>query len=100
MFQGKTKAAIHLLIDSDRDEVMQLNDPVSPESSDFLAVLDAIRGKHPPSQPCSKDSHVSSGLDPPTVHPIIYERINAHCIRRAALVTFDVRGPSGTGSHC
>ena len=88
MFKGKTRAAIRLLTDNDRGQVLQLNDSISPGSTDSPTVLDILRSKHPPSQPHTMDLLMSPGLDPPTVHPIIYKRIDARCIRTATLHTF------------
>lgn len=63
-------------------------------------MLEALRGKHPPSQSSTLESVVSPGLDPPTVHPIIYKRIDAHCITTGALHTFGAGGSLGTDAHC
>ena len=51
MFQGKTKAAIHLLLDQNRGGVMHLNDIVPLDTSDPLTVLDVLKSKHPPGSP-------------------------------------------------
>ena len=65
-------------------------------ATDGQTVLDTLRGKHPPSQPCSVDALITPDADPLTVHHVVYESIDAHCIRRAALQTFGAAGPSGT----
>ena len=96
MFRGNTKAAIRLLIDKGRSKVLHLEDV----ATDGQTVLETLRGKHPTSQPCSVDALITSDADPLTVHPVVYEAIDAHCIRRAALQNFGAAGPSGTDAAC
>ena len=73
MFQGKTKATIRLLTEGVGGDVMQL-DEVSSDSRTVREILDS---KHPPPQSCSVDSLLDSDLDPPVVHPVVYEAIDA-----------------------
>ena len=96
MFQGNTKAAIRLLTNNCRGKVLRLEDI----ATDGQTVLETLRGKHPSSQPCSVDALITSDADPSTVHPVVYEAIDAHCIRRATLQTFGAAGPSGTDAAC
>ena len=42
-----------------------------------------------------KEALVEGSLDPPNVHPVIYQDINAKTIRSAALRTSGAAGPSG-----
>ena len=42
----------------------------------------------------------SLGSNPPAIHPIIYDGLDAQLIRRAALHTTGAGGPSGTDAHC
>lgn len=45
-------------------------------------------------------NYCSLTLDPLCVHPVILEKIDAQCIRSAALRTFGAGGPSRTDAHC
>ena len=78
---------------------MQLSDRASPDSADSPTVLETLKSKYPPPQPISVDSLVSPGLDPPVVHLVIFEAIDARCIRSATLHTFGAGGPSGTDAR-
>ena len=100
MLRGRTKATICLLTDKDNGQIMQPRDLISPGSVDSPTVFDVLRNKHPLSQLCTADSLVSPGLDPTAVHPIIYEAVNACCIRSAALHIFGAGGPSCDDAHC
>ena len=100
MLQGRTRAAIRLLTDNDNGRIRQLSDPAFPDSTDSPTVLDVLIDKHRPPQPYTVNSLVSPGLDPPIVHPIIYEAIDARCIRSTALRTFGAGGPFGTDAYC
>ena len=77
MFRGNTKGAIRLLTNKGQGKVLRLEDI----ATDGQTVLETLRGKHPSSQPCSVDALITSDADPSTVHPVIYEAIDAHCIR-------------------
>ena len=85
MWQGRTTAAVRLLTGSDSGRVLQANDPVIPGAADTPTVLDVLRSKHPPPQPSTPEALLSPGLEPPQAHPIIYEAIDARCVRSAAL---------------
>ena len=96
MLQGKTKATIHLLTADGQGEVLQLD----AFTSDGRIVLEILRSKHPFPQSYSVSALQHPNLDPPVIHPVFYEAIDAHCIRSAALHTFGAGGPSGTDAAC
>ena len=100
MIQGKTKDAICLITENNRGRILLPDDVLSPGTPDSPTVLEALKSKHPPAQPRVDDAVSSLGSDPPAVHPIIYEGIDAHLIRRAALHTTGAGGPLGTDAHC
>lgn len=89
MFQGKTKAAIRLLTEEVKGGVLRLGDHVDTHKT----VRDVLKDKHPPSQPAHPDSVIED--DPPEVHPVLFESIDASMMRSAALRTSGAAGPSG-----
>ena len=98
MFLGKTKDAIRLLCEGDCGVPLSLEDALP----DGTSVMDTLESKHPPPQPL-----VSRAIVPPnpnssdvSVHPVIFEAIDAQCIRRATLHTFGSAGPSGSDAAC
>ena len=100
MFQGRTKAALRLLSDSDSNGVLQLNELVSSNDSDLLTVREVLELKHPPAQPRSLEASIVEEGMPPIVHPVIYDRLDACSIRSAALHTYGAGGPSRTDAYC
>ena len=98
MFLGKTKDAIRLLCEGDCGVPLSLEDTLP----DGTSVMDTLESKHPPPQPL-----VPHAIVPPnpnssdvSVHPVIFEAIDAQCIRRATLHTFGSAGPSGSDAAC
>lgn len=91
MLQGKTTAAIKMLFNNDNAGILELNAMVNPNDPNSRSVLEALKAKHaPPSRPSTSDSPT---IEPPSVHPIIFDRIDAVCIRTAVLRTFGEGGP-------
>ena len=68
--------------------------------SDGRTVREILEYKHPPPQPCLADALLHPDSDPLEVHPVVYEAIDAHCIRAAAFHTQGAGGPSGTDAAC
>ena len=97
MFKGKVKDALHLLSDRSQGRVLQVSEKVP--SSDGLSVLEVLKSKHPPSHQVSADTLIGLGSSPPSVHPVIFDSIDACCVRSAALRTFGAGGPSQTDAH-
>ena len=89
MFQGKTKAAIHLLTEETKGGVLRLCDHVDTHKT----VRDVLKDKHPSSQPAHPDSVIED--DPPYFHPILLESIDPSLMKSAALRTSGAAGPSG-----
>ena len=56
MLAGKTRAALHLLSEAGRGEVLSLDQFVDPSSDSPLSVLDALRKKHPPPAAVSSEA--------------------------------------------
>ena len=100
MLKGNTKAALRLISEGRRGNILHLNDTIpSVNNNNSQSVLDILKLKHPPGQPVDTTS-LAHGVDnPPTVHPVIFDSINANAIRLAALRTEGAAGPSGIDSH-
>ena len=93
MFEGNTRAALQLLTGHGQGGVLNLNDPADPSNPEF-SVRDALRAKHPPAQPLLREC-LSSTVDTPAVHPIVFDTLDASVVRAAALRTVGAAGPSG-----
>ena len=89
MFEGKTKAAIHLLTEEAKGGLLRLSDQVDINRT----VRDVLIDKHLSGQPAHPESLIED--DPPDVHPVLFESIDASVIRLAALRTTGAAGPSG-----
>ena len=68
--------------------------PSSDPETKPQTVSETLVSKHPPAQPASAKSILSSESDPPTVHPVMFDCIDAASIRTAALWTDGAAGPS------
>ena len=95
MFQGKTKAALCLLSEQNKGRVLHLDDPTETENGQ-RKVRDILLEKHPPCQPVHHDAIIND--DPPDVHPVLFESLDAGVIRSATLHTSGAAGPSGLGA--
>ena len=93
MFQGKTQAALQLLTDKRKGQVLHLHDTVKNGNSTLTTVKDVLKSKHPPGQDFSPEC-THQGI-PPEVHPIIFDSIDASMIQFTALNTKGAAGPSG-----
>ena len=99
MFGGETSAALDLLSQKGKGGVLNATDPVNPDDPASPSVLEALKSKHPHAQPATTDALLPD-IDPTQVHPVIYDMIDASCIRTAALNTKGAAGPSGLDTHC
>ena len=88
MFQGKTKAALRLLTGQGKGGVLHVDDTV-----DQKKVRDILTDKHPPSQPAHMNSIIEN--EPSTIHPVLFESLDAGLIRSVVLQTNGAAGPSG-----
>ena len=92
MFHGKTRVALHLLSDECKGAVLQLNDPIDTGNKQ-TTVRDVLASKHPPDQSAHPDAVIDD--DPPEIHPVLFESLDAAIIRSSALRTSGAAGPSG-----
>ena len=96
MFQRKINAAFQLLSKQGKGGVLRVDDTVDLGDHVQKSVLDILS----PNIPMPKPAALSEGnTDPPEVHPVIFDQINAATIRRAALRTKGAADPSGTDAH-
>ena len=75
MFQGKTKAAIHLLTEEAKGGVLHLYDHVDTHKT----VRDVLTS---PSQQAHPESLITD--DPLEVHPVLFESIDASMVKMVA----------------
>ena len=97
MFQGKTKAALRLVTEQKRGDLLHLDSVIVPGNSDNtpLTVHNALLSKHPDGQPASPSALVFGNTEPPAIHPVLFESIDAAVIKNASLSTSGAAGPSG-----
>ena len=100
MLQGKTTAAVKLLFDNENSGILELDAKENPNDPISRSVLAALKAKHPPSRPSTPESILFPSQEPPTVHLVVFERIDAVSIRTSVLRTFGAGGPSQTDAHC
>ena len=88
---GETNAALRLLCDQGKGGVLHLDDHIETDDEQ-KNVRDILADKHPPGQPPYPDTIISD--DPPDIHSVLFESLNAAMIRSAALQTRGAAGPS------
>lgn len=94
MFEGKVRAALRFLSDSDSGGVLSLDDYV--DESGQMTAREVLREKHPPARELHAEALIAPSNDhPPSVHPVYYECITGASIRAAAMRTQGAAGPSG-----
>ena len=100
MFKGKTSAALDLICSKGNSTILHANDPAIKDDPNSPSVLDVLNSKHPTARLASEDALLSPHQEPPTIHPVIFDRIDAGSIRFAALSTKGAAGPSGLDAYC
>ena len=93
---GKTQAALQLLSNKGKGDVLHLNDVVG-NSSISTTVKDVLKSKHPDAVAATSDSIINES--PPVCHPVIFESIDATLIRSTSLNTHGAAGPSGLDAY-
>ena len=99
MFQGKINAALQLLEDKCKGGILKTTDRVAGGENDTQSVLDVLISKHPKAKQPQPESLPFDKVDPPNIHPVIFNEINASTIRRSALKTKGAAGPSGLDAY-
>ena len=95
MFEGKTSAALKLIMGHQHGYPLQQIDPSNPN----CLVRDILKEKYPPAQPLSQDCLISEVSESAPFHPIIFEALNGPMLQSAALWTFGAAGPSGVNAR-
>ena len=93
MFHGKTQAALQLLSNKGKGDVLHLSDVVG-NSSISTTVKDVLKSKHPDAVAATSDSIINES--PPVCHPFIF--VSA-LIRSTSLNTHGAAGPSGLDAY-
>ncbi len=88
MFQGKTNAALQLLSNKGKGNLLQLNDVVGDST-----VKEILKSKHPSGMSAMPESTING--TPPDFHPVIFDSIDAALIKSTSLNTKGAAGPSG-----
>ena len=99
MFACNTKAALRLITEQNKGDVLSLDDTVNLPNTSVKTVRELLIEKHPPCRPAIKEILIPTEA-PPQVHPIIFEAIDVSAIRSASLRTQGAAGPSGLDAHC
>lgn len=102
MFKEKTSAALDLLSQKGKGGVLHVHptDPSNPDDPAPPSILDVLKSKLTHAQPATFDALPLDHQEPPRVHPVIYDRMDAGWIRSAALNTKGAAWPSGLDAHC
>ena len=100
MLKGKTKAPVHLITENNKGWILLPGDSAHPENPDSPIVLESLRSKHPPAQPCASGAIASPSCPSLTIHLVVFEGPDVQCIQSAALRTTGASGASGTDAHC
>ena len=91
MFQGKVKAVLRFLSDQSRGSFL----PISASIGDST-VLEELIKKHPcPLSATPASLIVTDATNYSSCHPVIFEQLDEHVIRRTALHPGGTAGPSG-----
>ena len=99
MMEGKVRAALKLLNNGTQSAPLMLDDVVEECGK---SVRDILKDKHPHPKPPHPDVILST--DSTTAnnafHPIVFDNITAESIRKSALLTEGLVGPSGMDALC
>ena len=95
MMEGKVRAALRIVTDSNGDGTLPLDKIIDPESETMETVRDVLLKKHPPKLPHKQSSLVELDSPLPEPHPIIFEVIDAQLICNTVLKIDGAAGPSG-----
>ena len=100
IFRGKTEAALKLLSRKGQGRVLQITQHVDSTDPNSPTVLDSLKSKHPPAHPALSNALSPESAEPPQIHPVIFESIDASTICSSALATKGSAAPSGFDAQC
>ena len=96
MMEGKVRAAMRLVTQSDGSGPLPLNDPAYPDDpTNTQTVRDVLYEKHPPKQLPKISTIIKPNTPSIEPHPVIFEAINGQLIRDTVLRMDGAAGPSG-----
>ena len=98
--QGENQRCLRSDVPKRARGCLHATDPSNPDDPASPSDLDVLKSKHPPARPATVDTLPLDHQEPPRVHPVIYDRIDAGWIYSAALNTKGAAGPSGLDAHC
>ncbi len=91
----KVKAALWLITEQSKGDVLQLDDIISSNNTVPLTVWESLESKHPLRHPAQPDTILWGDNEIPAIKPVVFDCIDAAAIRTAALRTDGEAGPSG-----
>ena len=94
MTSGKISNALRCINDADKGGVLSLTEIINGKS-----VLDILKEKDPPPGPCHDQYITQASRETPPYHPVIFDRIQAGAVQRAAMRTQGSHGPSGVDAN-
>ena len=95
MAEGKVRAALRIITDSNGTGTLPLDKVVDSDNNNAETVQDVLLKKHPPKQPPRLSSLFESVSPPPEPHPVMFEVIDGQLIRNTLLKMDGAAGPSG-----
>ena len=101
--EGKVQGALRYLSCNMSGGVLKLNDliPMTTDNGESCSqsTFDILKEKHPPGKPPDPECLLHPSSEPPSVHAILYDNLNADTILQAALHTQGSAGPAGLNAH-
>ena len=95
MMEGKVRAALRIVTDSNGIGTLPLDKVVEPEKEKLETVRNVLLKKHPPKQPPRPSALIEPDSPPPEPHPVMFEVIDGQLIRSTVLKMDGAAGPSG-----
>ena len=93
MLEGNVRAALRFLSDNHSGRVLSLDECV--DESGQRTAREVLGDKHPAARELQAAALLTTSDDPPSVHPVYFERITGSSIRAAAMRIQGAAGPSG-----
>ena len=94
MFGGKVREALELLSEKGRGRVL-LPDELVPDKDGQTSVMSLLKSKHPQAMPLNTTAVDPNSDQPPQIHPVVYDRIDAKLRKGSTLSTSGAAGPLG-----
>ena len=95
MMEGKVRAALQIVTDSNGSGILPLDKVIDVENNNVETVRGVLLKKHPHKQPPRPSSLIKPDSPPPEPHPVMFEVIDGKLIRSMMLKMDGAAGPSG-----